>query len=62
MITDTETPYDTEADMTDADCSISTMVSVDEEGPASIDRPKDKLRRMSTTRSRTDLDVRQRAL
>ena len=61
MITDTETPYDTDADLTDADAGFTSIISVDGEGVEedknAQDNSKEKAKRMSSARSRTDLDV-----
>ena len=61
VITDTETPYDTEADLTDADGGFSSIISIveaEEEERNSQAEQKDRLKRLSSARSRTDLDVR----
>ena len=63
MITDTETPYDTDADLTDADVGCTSIISVDGEGAedekSAQEDSKEKAKRMSSARSRTDLDVRE---
>ena len=55
MITDTETPYDTDADATDVDgAAFSSIISVD--GSVDAD-PRERLNRTLSAKSRTELDV-----
>ena len=61
VITDTETPYDTDADLTDADAGFTSIISVDGEGVEedknAQEDSKEKAKRMSSARNRSDLDV-----